>query len=286
MENKKKTFKNEKGTTLVEIMLSVALLVIIAAPLLGAVTSSVWNNSAAKDKTEAMALAQRVMGEIKAWKTLMPGTNVSYTTSTSGKLEAYYDIVYVKEGNISQSENSTYTYDSTAANNYDFELVINQGASDSNVSVKFIDNEEKSSSDTLVNVTNEGLTLKLDKGSYQIGKRTFSTGDENEIISNSFIPKDAIKLKVTYTYTASSDKKLKIYTEIGDINFKVYSLNIQETNSGVGFINKGTKDFEVIYMDTKNAFDYSKPINGLFRINVSIKKNGNEIYTTSSYVKK
>jgi prepilin-type N-terminal cleavage/methylation domain-containing protein len=66
MKNKLRILKTEKGMTFVEIMLAVAILAIIAVPLLSTVIASVRNNATAKEKTEAIALAEMAMDEIKA----------------------------------------------------------------------------------------------------------------------------------------------------------------------------------------------------------------------------
>jgi len=305
MKNNKISFKKEKGTTLVEVLLSVALLAIIVTPLMGAVMSSIKTNSAAKDKTEAIALAERVMGEIKAWDSMGAttpiGTQVPYTATPIGNLAPYYEITRDDTGSVTKSGTTeampsgdiTYTYDTQAANNADFVLEIDQGSvSDGKVSVS-----AGIIPGTLNKVASDSLELKVTKAvvdgnstySYYIGDKT--TG--SVISSETFSPKDRInaitRLKVIYKGTPpSSTEQLKIYTNIiSDVadSFKVYVIDNEDTNYGVSFINTGAKDFEVIYMDSQ-AFDYSGEINGLFKITVTIEKNGHPIYSTSSYVKK
>jgi len=310
MNNIKKTLKKEKGTTLVEIMLSVALLAIIVTPLLGAVVSSVKNNTAAKDKTEASALAEEVMGEIKAWKvitrTLPEETEVLYTNTGGGNLVPYYEITQDGQGNViksgstptNPSGDSTFTYsdDIIAANTADFELEINQGTStsDGEVSVTLKDGAGKPLGTTLtgLQVANKIYELKVTKDVSGVYHCYFGE-KETAGISGTFDRKDLndIKLRITYALNTvpSAAEQLKIFTYVNSNitnNFKVYVINNEETNSGVKFTNKENADFEVIYMDTENLFDYGESINGLYKINVIIKKNTKEIYRTSSYVKK
>lgn len=304
MNNKiAKVLKKEKGTTLVEVMLSVALMAIIITPLLGTVWAAVQNNTAAKEKTEAIALAEKVMGEIKAQKVIVeePG---AYLTSGGGKLLPYYEIKLEDEGSISLNESDT--YDISDADNPDFELVIDQGTTtDQKVSsVKLINCSDTDDTTELTDlpVADTILMLKVEKDesgySYFFGKKS-DTGS-----SKSFTPKNTdnpkiIKLKVTYAGDTlpSSYEQLNIFTYIdsdaGDI-FKVYVINNEEINSGVNFINKETaNDFEVTYMDT-HVFNINEPLNKLFKVTVTIKKNVREngkeafkeIYKTSSYVKK
>lgn len=327
MKNKKRAFKNEKGTTLVEIMLSVALLAIIVTPLLGAVVSSVKNNTAAKDKTEAIALAERVMGEIKARKSIVPIVSnngdpnyplSTYTIIPTDELKQYgnlvpcYEITEAVRGSIIQNIETTYDYAATAADDADFEIEIDQGTSTTDLSLsnlKFIkiDNIGGVTTETDIfsqqdfPINTKRLEFSIDKlgssYSYYIGEKVEGK-QGTKIDEGTFSPNDVtngiIKLRVTYKgdNAPSSTEQLKIYTtvtfNVGDI-FKVYVINNEKTNSGISFINKGDKtNFEVNYMDTE-AFDYNytnAPLNQLFKVIVTIKKNGNEIYKTSSYVKK
>ncbi|HEY5583134.1 MAG TPA: hypothetical protein VIK78_01415 [Ruminiclostridium sp.] len=304
MVNIKNVFKKEKGTTLVEVLLSVALLAIIVTPLLGTVLASVQNNTASKDKTEAIALAEEVMGEIKAQKvitTTIPtpsGSAIQYPITDSGVLVPYYEITQEGRGSITPSAIETYNYVASAADNPDFELVIDQGtANDGKVdSVILKDGNSNILVDTLpqnLSVADNILKLNVVKSGSNYSY-FFDEKLETATVSNSglFNPKDPneIKLKVTYTANTvpSAADQLKIFTYIdsGVLDlFKVYVINNEEANSGVDFINKGNENFEVIYMNTQ-AFDFTTPLNKLFKVTVTIKKNLNVIYVTSSYVKK
>jgi type II secretory pathway pseudopilin PulG len=311
MKNNINNYKTEKGVTLVEIMLSVALLLIIVTPLLGAVVSAVKNNTAAKDKTEAIALAEEVMGEIKARESIVTttpsGIQVLYKIIPDCNLVPYYDIALEDSGSVAEStevggstatpsDNSVYTYATTASEKPDFVLEIDQGTSTRNgeIRVTFKDNDPGTKDATLdISVTDTALELivtKLDDNySYQINVKTI-TGTVTKISSGQFNPNDSsnIKLKVTYSnILLISPKQLKIFTNIiSDVDniFKVYVINNGEANL-VKFINKGKTNFEINYMDN-DVFNYSNTINNLYKINVTIKKDTKEIYKTSSYVKK
>ena len=310
MKNKKISFKSEKGLSLVEVLLSVALLAIIAGPLLGAVTASVWNNVTAKDKTEAVALAEMVMEEIKAQggigetnpDNILGKDFVQYTGVTSGKLEAYYEIVNIDKttsgGIVVPSPDSTYTYtdEIDAANQADFELEIDQAnISNGTVDVTFYtvvnaNTKTKVKSIPGVKVIGDILKLKLIKDGSDY-KYFFDYKTVHETTSNTvtFTPKDnIIRLRVTYKNTVSGSAKLKIYTYCYDANLYIYEENIVEANSGVKFIPKGTENFFIYYMDTQNVFNYKSPINGLYKITVFIKKENSSqnIYEMTSYVKK
>ncbi|HHY13460.1 MAG TPA: type II secretion system protein [Thermoanaerobacterales bacterium] len=57
--------KNEKGFTLIELILAVAILAIIITPMFGLFSETFNNNRIAKGKTEAVALAQSKIEELK-----------------------------------------------------------------------------------------------------------------------------------------------------------------------------------------------------------------------------
>lgn len=298
MNNIKKTLKEEKGSTLVEVLLSVAILAIIVAPLLGTVLSAVQNNAASKQRTEAIALAEKVMSEIKSQKSIIPtlsGSAIQYPTTSSGILVPYYKIES-EDGSISPSLITTYNYDAQGADNPDLEMIIDQNSTVDGIkySVTLKDNKIDTSDIILVDLTaaTDLLKLKVEKVglnfSYFLGKK--SAPDAESLIP--FTPKDInqVKLKVTYTENTvpTSDNQLIIFTNVVSDTldlFKVYEINNKDANSRVVFVNKGLNEFEVIYIDT-DAFNSADPLNKLFKIIVTIKKNGNDIYKTSSYVKK
>lgn len=298
-----KKLNEKKGTTLTEVMLSVALLAIIVIPLLGAVVSSVNTNVTSKDKTEAKALAEKVVGELKA-KSAIPLGSVDLPESNG--LVASYKITLdpadkgkVKPSgstnSISPSPDTTFTYskDIEEAKNADFELEIDQGdsASDGNVNVKLKDSAKNVLGTPLTNIAVTNKKLKFEIREQVVGAFTFykyTFGDESAT-EKLFTPLDQnhIKLKVSYTNNVPNvTEQLKINTNIKySTDFKVYLVDYNEENSGVCFINKGKIDFDIIYLDS-HEFNYNSEINSLYKIEVIIKKGTKEIYKTSSYVKK
>lgn len=300
MSRLKKLVSENKGITIIEVLLAVTLMAIVITPLLGTVLASVQNNAASKEKTEAIAFAENVMGRIKAQKVIYPTTGeVRYSTGESGNLIPYYEID-ADEGSVSENTDTTYNYDAQAADNPDLELIADQGTSTSDGIVdsavlKYTNSAglESTIEYSDINVNTTYLKLVINKSGANC---TFFFGNKSgSEVARGFNPEDPgkIKLKVSYKDDASPSpsERLKIFTYINsdteDI-FKVYETDNPKDNSGVTFINKGSKDFEVIYMDTY-AFNYSseeEPFNQLFKIKVSIKKNGSVIYKTSSFVKK
>ncbi len=57
--------KNQKGFTLIELLAAVTILAIIITPMFGLFSETFKNNRVAKEKTEAVALAQGKIEELK-----------------------------------------------------------------------------------------------------------------------------------------------------------------------------------------------------------------------------
>lgn len=307
MKNRRIHFKSEKGLSFVEVLLSVALLAIIAGPLLGAVYASFSNNIAAKDKTEAVALAERVMEEIKAQGTIGetdPDKDPEYTVNTSANLKAYYAIENIDKttpgGIVSPSTESAYTYtnDLVAANKVDFELELDQGNIAANGTVNAdlytVDNADDTRTQVKlvsgIKIIGDILEFKLTKDGS--GNKYYFDKISQPEAESSFNIRDntnnIVRLKVKYKNAQTgSVRKLKIHIYSDNTDLNIYEEQNTQSTSGVNFINKGKRDFQVIYLDTQNVFDY-KPINGLYMITVSIKKKNSSdvIYQITSYVKK
>lgn len=284
MENK----KNVKGTTLVEVILSIALLSIIFIPFLGSVLSSVQNNVTSKEKIEAVAMAEKVIDEIKS-RDVMEITigeqPYSALTGTSA-LVPYYIIEEVNKWNVTPSGINTYSPD--IGENADFVLSINQGTS-----AGVVDSVQLNGTTpfTSVNSAEDSFIFYLDYSSsgsvcsYFFGKNTTS----GAISLIDFTPKDPdnIKLTVTYSNTSLPDKQLKIYTNIDsyyNTKFNIYVKDDQQSNSGVNFLNRSDIDFNVNYYDVTTSSAIA--VNGLFKVTANIKKNGSIVYSQTTLVKK
>ncbi len=306
MKNSIKFLKNEKGATFIEIMLSVALISIIVTPLLGAVMSSVNNNAVSRDRAVAMALADTVMGEIKARKSIGPTSEVDaipYPTSTGGNLKAYYKIVQEIEGRVAPSDDSdkgAYTYMVPHNKSFDLELVINQGSDTSDKELDYIElyqidnstgeREQPSKKLEKFKVNNSFLELNIIPSfmTYGIQKKEFTSTGTEPFSNGTFSDASQIKLKVTNeTTNPSNEEQLIIHTNLlSDIDLKVFVFNTELDNSGVNFINIGKTKFEVNYVDS-NEFAYNEPLNQLFKVDVIIEDTSQKvIYQTTSYVKK
>ncbi len=303
MKNNLRILKAEKGATFVEIMLAVAILAIIAVPLLNSVLASVNNNAVAKQKTDAIAMAERVMEEVKAQSALSKKvTPTIYASMGNGDLVPYHSVLLEQEGKVSaDTAYSTNTIDITEADNADSEFVIKQGDLSDNTVTLTVKDYSGSDINTIDVTVTDSLTLEVD----QINKLYTISNSAGVIASGNIINTNKMKMKVSYKDSAPSSKeqlKIETYvtpddTIINNKIFTVYVIENDEANSGVSFIGRRNSQFLVKYM---NSSGYGT-INSLYKITVYIVKKSAAIssvldvskveksdivYETSSYVKK
>ncbi len=305
MKNKLRILKAEKGATFVEIMLAVAILAIIAVPLLNSVLASVNNNTVAKQKTEAIAMAERVMEEVKAQSAIsVKGSPAIYASMGSGDLVPYHSVLLEKNGEVNaDTAYSNNTIDiKEEAKDADFEFVITQGDDLTDKKVKLTVKDYSGLDINTIDVdVNDSLTLEVD----QINKLYTISNSAGVIASGIIINTNKMKMKVSYKDSAPSSKeqlKIETYvtpddTIINNKIFTVYVIENDEANSGVSFIGRRNSQFLVKYM---NSSGYGT-INSLYKITVYIVKKSAAIsseldvgkveksdivYETSSYVKK
>ncbi len=304
MKNKLKILKAEKGATFVEIMLAVAILAIIAVPLLNSVLASVKNNTVAKQKTEAIAMAEKVMEEVKAQSAITEKVSPTiYASMGSGDLVPYHSILIEKEGAVSaDTAYSTNTIDIKEAEGADFEFVITQG---DNLTDKMVNLTIKNYYGTEIYINDVSVADSLKLEVDQIYNKYSISNSAGVIADGPIINTNKMKMKVSYTdATPSSAEQLKIETyvtpddSIANNNiFTVYVIENDEANSGVSFIGRRNSQFLVKYM---NSAGYGL-INSLYKITVFIVKKSAAIsseldvskveksdivYETSSYVRK
>ncbi len=313
MKNRLNILKNKRGVTFVETMLAVAILAIIAVPLLSTVLASVTNNATAKEKTEAIALAEMTMGNIKAQAGLSappptppPPPPPLTKDFTKDNLVSYHSIIMEKEGKVKKDDfYPDNTIDVNEADHADIELVITQGIIDGEVSFIVKDYNGKEIHFNKVDV-NKNIKLDIYPGSSEFiisaSEKTDSQTTVSETTASGDISNTSnIKMKVSYTDSIPSNaEQLKVVTYVESNNndiFKVYVMDNDEANSGVNFIGRKNSQFIVKHLSSGG---YGK-INSLYKITVYIVKKSAAIsnvlelskldkryivYETSSYVKK
>ncbi len=101
-------FKNKKGVTLVELLVSIAILGIVAAPFMGSFLTATRNNVLAERKLIASNLAQKAMDEIKADPDLLAVAAPDWNDfSDDGDYYIEYKLASNTDGNVSIGDNFT-----------------------------------------------------------------------------------------------------------------------------------------------------------------------------------
>ena len=302
MNRLKGIIKKNSGTTLVEVLLSIALLAIIVTPFLDTLYLSVKNNVVSKEKTEAVAISEKKIEEIKSRAIITEGNGEDNTSESS--ITVAYSVSSVStigaitapgstvinistSGAIGSSgtEDNTYGVDyQKSVNNSEFELKIDQGNVDGKINSVIFEayhinsvSRNKSSEQTVSGLLN-GTASRVFNDTQTSIDTDVTTGTNN--IAN---------LKVSYVGGISeSSKQLNLFVSTKNIamgSFVIYAVNDEADNSGINLINYSDNELKLNYIDLP-VFDPNAAVNGLFKISVTVKKNGSPIYSTTSYVKK
>ena len=326
MNRLKGIIKKNSGTTLVEVLLSIALLAIIVTPFLDTLYLSVKNNVVSKEKTEAVAISEKKIEEIKSRAIITEGSGEDNTSESS--ITVAYSVSSVStigaitapgstvinistSGAIGSSgtEDNTYGVDyQKSVNNSEFELKIDQGNVDGKINSVIFEayninsvSRNKSSDQTVSGLLNgtESLVFNVTQTSIDTdvttGTKTYhyeySFGKKGALLSIGTIlsTNNIANLKVSYVGGISeSSKQLNLFVSTKNIamgSFVIYAVNDEADNSGINLINYSDNELKLNYIDLP-VFDPNAAVNGLFKISVTVKKNGSPIYSTTSYVKK
>ncbi|QNU68117.1 type II secretion system protein [Ruminiclostridium herbifermentans] len=303
MKNKLRIFKTEKGATFVEIMLAVAILVIIAVPLLSTVIASVKNNATAKEKTEAIALAEMAMGNIKAQTNLMSLANLTTTSSaiyvdlTNDKLETHYIVKEKGKAEVSKDTRVNYNYGNEVNKKFDLEFVVNQDKVDNDGLVDITVNDCKGNEIGTISEIDIGSILRLYVGSFGSDYKFSLACKGHNSVFGDFSPqktgtKNNISIKVTYEGKAVSPGKLLKIELLDDTaeddSLTIYLVDSSNDKLDIKFIPIGNKDSFILAYIASDAFENNNVINHLFEITVIIKRATDKevIYSVSSYVRK
>ncbi|WP_195266650.1 prepilin-type N-terminal cleavage/methylation domain-containing protein [Clostridium sp. 1001275B_160808_H3] len=258
MNNNK--IKAKKGMTLIEVIISVALLSILIVPLSGLVMSSLKNNISAEYRQKASYIGQKVLEELKAYDEikLQGGASEKYfelldgdkiiqdlnadstgntfkgnfertiyggTSESSGKDEDLYNVEVKLEKDLNFQYENVNNLDKN--NNAAFILNFLRDSSNNNV-IKIEDNPDNSYA-----VSNE-LIMELDKNSNNliIYKKNASTPlvtvNKTNVDNNNIVLyiKEGFSQNMNIEFKNNTEETVEIHLISGDNNsskFKIYS---------------------------------------------------------------
>lgn len=243
--------KNNKGITLVEIIVSIAILGIIVTPLSSLFVTTVRNNSMARDKMIANQLAQKYMEEamldIKKGGTFQVGTK-NFPDEGKFKITGYIT-----------EENNNYGVDTTTG-----DASIEGGA--------------KVIGDSIIKDFNNSDELKLEINESNINLKKNESG-----IYSASHDQNPINIKLEFKRDNNLDNTIKVYNTSGKrVNiYKVYS---KDGNDKVDIqtIEGEVYSYENICDDSDvNIENINK--NYVYKIKIVVKKENKNLVEIASY---
>ena len=276
----KMTKDKAKGITLIEVIISVALLSILIIPVSAMVMTSLQINKKAEYKQKSAYIGQQILEELKVYSDIKLRSDSSFQLLDGNFINKYietdnkYDFIgdFTRDSykvNVTLKKDSTFKYEDSNNDgvniiNSDFDFKINllndplQAVNDNNVSLP-------------INVSNQ-LVLKVN-GTSSMGIELLDKGQVTALLSDT--KSNEVKRKILL-YLDSSFKKQTI-TEIEvenqrDDEIEIYVKRNQESTGKLNI--KSTKGKVKIY---NNILDVQNQNTGdLYNIEVTVRR-GNDV---------
>ena len=247
--------KNKKGLTLIEIIISIAILSIMIVPILSLTLSSVKTNKKSDEKMQALSLAQKEMEGIKSPKYIIAGYTQSGNELTKISTEGSYKIIetllipsqsqVVDEFNIIKDADADIVVKIDGVNN---RVYNNRNGLFENLGD--IDNS------SIVDVKCDDSNL--DFGLDGVNKLSITTGSNFEINIKIYLTTINLKMNII---NISNNSKLKLH------------FIKQNPTSGFTF-NELIGNVEYYSINPSNLPNSSGPIYRLYEVTVKIEKIG------------
>lgn len=268
--------KNNKksGLTLIEILISLAILSIILIPISNMVIASVKLNTSGEDKQKAVTIAEQLVEEAKALPQLSSSTILSNGLSLSipaGKTDeytgtkdlagGYTETVYIKP-------KDNLTVDTGLQNNMTYDTEIYIQGTDSNLQLQFKGDSTlyPVGKDNLsINNSSSGITFMVGSLSQSVTRATGSNGKIRVLFKQG--------LNITGIFNVKAENSLSNPLSIYFENEGTTSINYALTNNG-GQIRKYNNVSQSAQLTNKSR---------AYEIQVVITKNSKEIYRTKAY---
>ncbi|TYQ13354.1 UNVERIFIED_CONTAM: prepilin-type N-terminal cleavage/methylation domain-containing protein [Acetivibrio alkalicellulosi] len=270
--------KNNKGVTLIELVISLSILVIVVGPFLGVFLSSTKNSAFSMEVLDSSSLSQKVMEEIKSRPEFLKEEAILKEYEMIKPYKKYYDhgdyeVKYkiIKEEEEISSE--IYEFYSLKEKEFDVEIYV----------------------DT-VKVTIDGYSFQLSDDPIEFnieisqlnGVFRYNFFDNNNTVNLSKIINQEIllrPLRIKIHYVDNYNDILVINANIDKTNEadEIHFYTIDDRNNICFIKNTGDKPF---YKYSKLTTDYVEYTNYLYKISVIVEKDNMIIDRLVSYVKK
>lgn len=266
---------HEKGVTLIEIIISMAILAIIVAPLFSLTLSTFKTSIEAQDKLEAKNIAQKYMEIIQN-----PNTSFDGIYSSIPSKENNFTIEKSKIDVTSSNVTSTNEVKDSSDIKYNYKIVI-----DTSGNLNIYDNK-KNLLKTLIGELTEGRDMELvlinSNGNFSIKNDsnkyshiTSGTSDLSVLVDNQFKCNVNITASNGYSNIDSIDDVISEDEATLDTTMILYFIN-----SGYGDINLTNSYGNIkVYNNIADKIKNTK----LYKIIIKIKKDGKVLQTVEGY---
>lgn len=282
----KKVYKRKKGISLIEILISIAILAIISIPISGMILTSVKTNKESEDKQKATLLGQQILEEIRS-KTIDIKSD-EIILSTGVKLNKTFDEEHKKYS--FNTTNSDEEYNGFCTNvtleqysdlgvdeyklktNYDLEISIDKKNTNFIISVNDEELEINELDNIKILIINNQEDIQLNINGFFI--REFNKKFDSKSGSiNIKLNNDDLYSKISIEVINNRDDSMTVYldnTNTKDNDTK--NILIENLNGTIKRINNFTENNENIE-DRKGT---------MFEVKVSITKDSNKLFEGSS----
>lgn len=269
---------NKKGISLIEVIVSVALMAIIIGPFLGTIILSTRNNTYSEQVLNASELAQNVMEEIKSMPEFLEEKAVyEGDAQTTEYIEYLEEQGYRVRYKIVKREGTV----SSLSDTYEFKDI-------NDISERHLDFYVDSGSVEL-----NGISYSLDSVKYDLTFSEVSGVFRYELYSNDIYVQSAdimpieetepIKININYLNDCEDIFKLNVNVDNISEESQVVFYIIDDKKDALEIYNTGTRPF---YQFDEVTYDYYEYYNVLYEIELIVDYKGEVLNTVVSYVKK
>lgn len=288
---KKNKTKAKKGMTLIEVIISVALLSILLVPISGLVMSSLKNNKKSEYKQQATYVGQKVLEELKAYDEIkLEGANEKYFILLDGdeikqtsENEFQGDLKRTIYGSTSETQSrneETYNVEVTMTKDSSFKYSDTNNLNknnDADFKLNFLrkDNINKiqlDSSENTNSTVNGDLIIELNKGPSNLTLEVYEKNNsipiitgQKEINNNS----RSIILYLEKIYTNNTNIEIKNNT--GDY----IDIHLIKQDKATGKLNLTSSKGNVILYEEDEI--ETNPIGDMYKYAITVKDDDNNI---------
>lgn len=285
-------FNKHKGSTLIEVMVSIVIFSIVSIPLSMMVLSSIANNKKGENEQAAVIATQQIIERVRAnnvsaltslnIKTDAPhtldfvkmgSTDVDYKTSDVGYKALDEDIGYGLTANVTFKRKLS--YDTVSATNYDLGIIMDSNS----IKVTGTDNANNDNVDKIYSLTGD---LKICNNI----NNTVELSDSANNVLAIYKPKDVIFNNIKINYSSSYGPHNNIYLKNNLINALSVSIFKNDNINDNKFI--PLKGNIILHDSLPSEQIVDDSTNGVYDINVEIYKEENsnkvKVYSTKTSI--